>query len=155
MSPAHWNSCHWDFCCSPQFQANLFFQVLATACGSREMLVASASHWKACDKAMWRVWHWEDSVKSMSGEPLLNTKGTQSGVKGTEKAGWGQADKRLWMGRAVLSGAEEAATACGVRSLQWREGGRSAGGKKAKSSKFSPEDEAFISSHGLVLTGKI
>lgn len=46
----------------------------------------------------------------------------------------------LWIERAVLSGGEEAATTCGIRSPGWMEGGRAEGGKKVKSSQFPPED---------------
>lgn len=74
--------------------------------------------------------------------------GLTAGFKGTGKAAWRQPDKWLWVDRVVLSGGEEAATTCGIRSPRWREGGRAEGGKKVKSSKFPPEDEAFVSSRG-------
>lgn len=71
-----------------------------------------------------------------------------AGFKGTGKAAWRQPDKWLWVERAVLSGGEEAATTGGIRSPGWREGGRAEEGREVKSSKFPPEDEAFVSSWG-------
>lgn len=80
----------------------LLFQVLETACRWREMPAASVSHWKACDEVIWhatlgRLCPVGDWGASSHYRGHLVWQGLRAGVKGTEKAGWGQADKQLWM----------------------------------------------------------